>query len=87
MITPMIGFVRGTGNSIFTLIAVVVAQYFIRIPVSLLCTRLIGFNGLAIGTILAVLSALMIYSYAILTNRWMKSKEVLRSKEMLSKCQ
>lgn len=87
MVTPMIGFVRGTGNSIFTLIAVVVAQYFIRIPVSLLCTKLIGFNGLAIGTILAVCSALMIYCYAILTNRWMKSKEVLRSKEMLSKCQ
>lgn len=73
-ILPLIGFVRGTGNSIYTMIAVIVAQYAIRIPLSFLFAKTLGYglNGIAIASSISPVSALALYSYAVLSGRWRK---------------
>ncbi|MBQ6259714.1 MAG: MATE family efflux transporter [Firmicutes bacterium] len=72
----LIGFIRGTGNSIFCLVAVVVCQYVMRIPMCYLFSRHYGLDGIAIGSISSPVIALIIYLSAIVTGRWRKSKMV-----------
>ena len=76
-VQSLIGFIRGTGNSIFCLIAVVVCQYFMRIPLSALFSRQFGLRGIAFGAISSPVVALFIYLSAIFTGRWRRSKMVV----------
>lgn len=75
-VQSLIGFVRGTGNSIFCLVAVVVCQYFMRIPLCYFFSELYGLNGIGYGSISSPVVALIIYLVAIITGRWRKSKMV-----------
>jgi len=75
-VNTQIGFVRGTGNSVPPLIAVVVCQYFIRIPVAFFLSRHLGFYGIAVGSCVSIPVAFVIYQFWISTGLWKKSKMV-----------
>lgn len=72
---PTMGFIRGTGNSIISLISVVVNQFVFRIPLALFLTRRIGFLGIPYAIIVAPLSAFLFYIYFIASGKWKKSKD------------
>ncbi len=72
---PTMGFIRGTGNSIISLISVVVNQFVFRIPLALFLTSRIGFLGIPYAIIVAPLSAFLFYIYFIATGKWKKSKD------------
>lgn len=69
---PIMGFIRGTGNSIISLISVVVNQFIIRIPLALFLSKRMGFMGIPASIIAAPLTALIFYIYFIKSNRWKK---------------
>ena len=80
LVSPLMGFVRGTGNSIFTMISVIVAQYCIRIPLAFFFTKVLsmGIQGIAVASIISPYSAMLIYGYAVVSGRWRKSREAVR---------
>lgn len=80
-IQPLIGFLRGTGNSIFTMFAVVLAQYIVRIPLAFFVAHSLGlgFNGIAVATIFSPMAALGLYAWAVLSGRWLRSKEMRKA--------
>ena len=72
---PLIGFLRGTGNGIVTLFCVCISQYVVRIPAAMLATRRMGFNGVAVASILGPLSAVCLYSLFVASGGWKCSRE------------
>lgn len=72
---PLIGFLRGTGNGIVTLFCVCISQYVVRIPAAMLATRRMGFNGVAVASILGPLSAVCLYSLFVASGGWKRSRE------------
>lgn len=69
---PIMGFIRGTGNSMISLISVVVNQFIIRIPLALFLSKRMGFMGIPSSIIAAPLTALVFYIYFISSGRWKK---------------
>ena len=78
---PFIGFIRGTGNSMQTLINVVFAQYLVRIPLALLFSHLWGFSGVAVAVITAPLFSTFTYGHFVLSGRWKRSRDYRRMLE------
>lgn len=75
IIHPFIGFIRGSGNAIQTLINVVFSQYVIRIPVAILCTHFFGFQGVPMAVVAGPTFSLLMYGYFIISGRWKKSRD------------
>lgn len=75
IIHPFIGFIRGSGNAIQTLINVVFSQYLIRIPVALLCTHFFGFSGVPMAVVAGPTFSLLMYGSFIISGRWKKSRD------------
>ncbi|ROR29373.1 putative MATE family efflux protein [Mobilisporobacter senegalensis] len=75
VIHPFIGFIRGSGNAIQTLINVVFSQYLIRIPVAIICTNFFGFSGVPMAVIAGPTFSLLMYGYFIISGRWKKSHD------------
>ncbi len=73
---PMIGFLRGTGNALYTLCMVVFSQYLIRIPTAFLCTKWWGFPGIAVALMLGPIFSSFMYAQFILRGRWKRSSTV-----------
>ncbi len=69
---PTMGFIRGTGNSMISLISVIVNQFIIRIPLALFLTKKIGFMGIPASIIAAPFVSLLFYIYFILSGKWKK---------------
>ncbi|MDL2218602.1 MATE family efflux transporter, partial [Christensenellaceae bacterium OttesenSCG-928-M15] len=67
MVHPTIGFVKGSGNSLFTLTNGLQAQYIVRIPAALLFSKVfgLGFIGVAIAWIMAPLYSNFTYAYFV----------------------
>ena len=72
---PLIGFLRGTGNSMVNFYNVFLSQYAVRIPVAFLCTRLMGFSGIAIAVIIGPIVSTLLYAWYIASGRWKRSSE------------
>ncbi|ERI97218.1 MULTISPECIES: MATE family efflux transporter [Eubacteriales] len=72
---PLIGFLRGTGNSMVNFYNVFLSQYAVRIPVAFLCTRLMGFSGIAVAVIIGPIVSTLLYAWYIASGRWKRSAE------------
>lgn len=75
------GFIRGTGNAVYTVYNVVLAQYVVRIPSAILLTRLIGFAGVPIAMTIAPAFSMMNYAMFIFSGRWKKRAGVAGPKQ------
>ena len=71
---PVIGFIRGSGNSMRTLINVFFSQYLIRIPTALIASHFLGFQGIGVAVIAAPCFSLTMYSLFIVTGKWKRTK-------------
>ena len=69
---PLMGFVKGTGNAMFTLKNTVMAQFVIRIPVAYICSKVLGFGfyGVAIAWIVAPIYSNTIYTIYLKSGKW-----------------
>ncbi len=74
MAHPTIGFVKGSGNAMFTLKNGLLVQYLIRIPAALLFSRVLGFGfyGVAIAWITAPLYSNFSYARYMKREEWRK---------------
>ncbi|WP_343208716.1 MATE family efflux transporter [Anaerolentibacter hominis] len=70
IVHPMIGFARGSGNTLFSLKNVIGSQYLVRIPVALLCAHFIGFPGIAIGVVAGPVFSIINYIFFIKKGKW-----------------
>ncbi len=80
---PLIGFVKGTGNSMFTLGNSVVSQYVVRIPVAFLLAKLcnLGLTGIALAWISAPVYSTIHYLRYMKQKRWQTFLKKDRSEE------
>lgn len=70
VIYPRMGFIRGTGNAMVTLINVIASQYVFRIPLAILGAKLIGFPGIAFGVIGGPFFSMINYSRYVRSRKW-----------------
>ncbi len=82
IVHPMQGFIRGTGDTIFTLKNGLMAQYLIRIPIALLLSKGLGLGlaGVALAWISAPLFSCMTYYAYMRAESWRKSYDKNRDK-------
>lgn len=64
------GFIRGTGNAVFTVYNVIISQYIVRIPVAIIATRLWGFAGVPIAMSVGPAVSAVNYAIFIFSGRW-----------------
>lgn len=79
LVGPLIGFIRGTGNQLISVVVGLIAQYVFRVPVTLLAARAIGFPGVAFGILAGPVSSVVMYSAVVLSGKWKKGLSFLRA--------
>lgn len=69
---PTIGFVKGSGNAMFTFTNSLQAQYLVRIPAALLFSKVfgLGYIGVAIAWICAPLFSNFTYAFYLRSGKW-----------------
>lgn len=72
---PMQGFVRGSGNAMFTLTNGLQAQYLVRIPIALLLSKGLGMGlfGVAVAWISAPAFSCFTYLHFMKSEKWRKA--------------
>jgi putative MATE family efflux protein len=73
LIHPCIGFIRGTGNSIKTIINVIISQYLLRIPFAYILANYIGFAALPYATMAGTIFSALFYIIFIKSGKWTRS--------------
>ncbi len=78
MVHPAVGFVKGSGNAMFTLRNGLLAQYLVRIPVAFLLAKGLGLGltGVALAWISAPVFSLCTYTHYIRNGKWKARKLV-----------
>lgn len=71
-IHPIIGFVKGSGNAMFTFTNGLQAQFLVRLPIALLLSKVagLGFAGVAIAWICAPLYSNFTYAHFMRKEKW-----------------
>lgn len=77
LVHPTIGFVKGSGNAMFTLTNGLQAQYLVRIPVALLLSKAlgVGFTGVAFAWLSAPLYSNFTYAQYLKSGKWRKRSD------------
>jgi len=73
LIHPCVGFIRGTGNSVKTIVNVLISQYLLRIPVAYYLANHIGFSALPYASIASTAFSALFYIIFIKSKKWKKS--------------
>ena len=76
------GFIKGTGNAVFTLLNTIAAQLIIRVPVAYFCAKILGlgFYGAAVAWIIAPIFSNTVYTIYLKSGRWLKRLEANKQK-------
>lgn len=74
---PLMGFIKGTGNAVFTLLNTIAAQLIIRVPVAYFCAKILGlgFYGAAVAWIIAPIFSNTVYTIYLKSGKWDKSSK------------
>ena len=74
---PLMGFIKGTGNAVFTLLNTIAAQLIIRVPVAYFCAKILdlGFYGAAVAWIIAPIFSNTVYTVYLKSGKWDKSSK------------
>lgn len=72
LVHPTVGFVKGSGNAMFSLTNVIQSHYLVRIPLALLLCKTLGmgFTGIAIAWLSSPLYSNFTYAYFLYSGRW-----------------
>jgi Na+-driven multidrug efflux pump len=72
LVHPTVGFVKGSGNAMFSLTNVIQSHYLVRIPLALLLCKTVGmgFTGIAIAWLSSPLYSNFTYAYFLYSGRW-----------------
>ena len=73
-IYPSQGFLKGSGCAAFVLIASVVIQYFVKIPLAYVLSHMtpLGLRGIALAWVLTPIVPSIVYYFYISKGRWKK---------------
>lgn len=72
LVQPTVGFVKGSGNAMFSLTNVIQSHYLVRIPLALLLCKVLGlgFTGIAIAWLSSPLYSNFTYAHFLYSGRW-----------------
>ena len=81
LVHPTVGFVKGSGNAMFSLTNVLQSHYLVRIPLALLLSKALGlgFTGIAIAWLTSPLYSNFTYAHFLKSGRWKKRLERSRA--------
>ena len=74
---PLMGFIKGTGNAMFSFKNTIVAQLLVRVPVAYTFAKIVGlgFYGVAISWIIAPIFSNTVYTVYLKSGKWYERLE------------